>query len=73
MSDPRRDEALEAAWRAQSQEQPPPSLDAAILATARREVHARPEALGRSQSTAQARNWLERDRFRLNQCRSNSL
>lgn len=51
MTDPRpdpdameRDPALDAAWRAYSVETPPPALDAAILAAARREVKSRPRA-----------------------------
>jgi hypothetical protein len=39
-----RDPALDAAWRAHSTELPPPSVDAAILAAAHREVAARPLA-----------------------------
>jgi len=38
-----RDRALEAAWRAASREEPPPSLDAAVRAEARRAVGAGPE------------------------------
>lgn len=37
-----RDPRFDAAWAAASNEEPPPSLDAAILAAARREVGARP-------------------------------
>ena len=42
----RRDEALERAWKAHSTEQPPPHVDAAILAAAHREVRAKPRAAG---------------------------
>ena len=43
---PERDPALDAAWRAHSTELPPPSVDAAILAAAHREVAARPRSAG---------------------------
>jgi Meckel syndrome type 1 protein len=38
-----RDPALEAAWRALPRDEPPPALDAAILAAAHRSVHAKPQ------------------------------
>lgn len=41
-----RDPLLDQAYRAGAAEQPPPRLDAAILAAARREVEARPRAVG---------------------------
>jgi hypothetical protein len=50
-----RDPALDAAWKAHSTELPPPRLDAAILAAARREVHTRPHAVGDDDGVAQAR------------------
>jgi hypothetical protein len=37
-----RDPELDAAWRAQSRDEPPPALDDAILAAAHRAVHAQP-------------------------------
>lgn len=54
MSDPRdrvamRDPTLDAAWCAHSTELPPPHVDAAILAAARREAHSRPRAVGDEQ------------------------
>lgn len=50
-----RDPALDAAWRAQSTELPPPSVDAAILAAAHREVTSRPRAAGDDDTLAEAR------------------
>jgi len=50
-----RDPALDAAWRAQSTELPPPSVDAAILAAAHREVASRPRAAGDDDTLAEAR------------------
>ena len=41
-NDGTRDAQLTAAYRAAAQDMPPPALDAAILAAARREVGARP-------------------------------
>jgi hypothetical protein len=54
-SPPERDPALDAAWRAQSTELPPPSVDAAILAAAHREVASRPRAAGNDDTLAEAR------------------
>lgn len=42
MNETERDREVDAAWRATSRETPPPALDAAIRAAARREVGARP-------------------------------
>ena len=55
MSDPQRDPALDAAWRASSTELPPAHLDAAILAAARREVKSKPKATGDDDALAEAR------------------
>ncbi len=52
---PERDPALDAAWRAQSTELPPPSVDASILAAAHREVASRPRAAGDDDTLAEAR------------------
>jgi hypothetical protein len=52
---PERDPALDAAWRALSTELPPPSVDAAILAAAHREVASRPRAAGDDDTLAEAR------------------
>ena len=50
-----RDPAVDAAWHAQSTELPPPSVDAAILAAAHREVASRPSAAGDNDTLAEAR------------------
>jgi len=50
-----RDPAVDAAWHAQSTELPPPSVDAAILAAAHREVASRPSAAGDDDTLAEAR------------------
>jgi len=50
-----RDPAVDAAWHAQSTELPPPSVDAAILAAAHREVASRPRAAGADDTLAEAR------------------
>jgi len=55
MTVPERDPALDAAWRAHSTELPPPSVDAAILAAAHREVASRPRAAGDDDTLAEAR------------------
>ena len=52
---PERDPAVDAAWRAQSTELPPPSVDAAILAAAHREVASRPRASSDDDTLAEAR------------------
>ncbi len=52
-SDPR----VDAAWRALSSEEPPKSLDAAIMAAARREVGARPQKIGARERMADRRRW----------------
>jgi hypothetical protein len=53
-----RDPRVDAAWRAASREEPPPALDAAILAAARREVGAGPQsARGREAMHASRRWW----------------
>ena len=61
-SDPRdrpalSDSRVDAAWRALSTEEPPKSLDAAIMAAARREVGARPQKLGIREAMADRRRW----------------
>jgi hypothetical protein len=53
LSDPR----VDAAWRASSREEPPESLDAAILAAARREVGAKPQSTGAREALADRRRW----------------
>ena len=55
MRGPERDPLLDAAWRAHSTELPPPSVDAAILAAAHREVASRPRAAGDDDTLAEAR------------------
>ena len=52
-SDPR----VDAAWRALSSEEPPKSLDAAIMAAARREVGARPQKIAAREAIADRRRW----------------
>jgi hypothetical protein len=52
-NDSKRDARLTAVYREAAQDAPPPALDAAILAAARREVGARPRPAGRSF----ARSW----------------
>ena len=61
-SDPRdraapSDPHVDAAWRALSSEEPPKSLDAAIMAAARREVGARPQKIGTRETMADRRRW----------------
>jgi hypothetical protein len=61
-SDPRdraaiSDSRVDAAWRASSSEEPPKSLDAAIMAAARREVGARPQKVGTREAVADRRRW----------------
>jgi len=61
-SDPRdraapSDPHVDAAWRALSSEEPPKSLDAAIMAAARREVGARPQKIGTREAMADRRRW----------------
>ena len=53
LSDPR----VDAAWRALSGEEPPKSLDAAILAAARREVGAKPQRTATQETIADHRRW----------------
>jgi hypothetical protein len=55
-----RDPRFDAAWAAVSNEEPPPALDAAILAAARREVGARPRAADASvpEATRPERWWF---------------
>ena len=53
LSDPR----VDAAWRALSDEEPPKSLDAAILAAARREVRAKPQRNATRGALAERRRW----------------
>ena len=53
LSDPR----VDAAWRALSDEEPPKSLDAAILAAARREVGAKPQSSVTRETLADRRRW----------------
>jgi hypothetical protein len=52
-SDPR----VDAAWRAWSSEEPPKSLDAAIMAAARREVGAGPQKIAPREEMADRRRW----------------
>ena len=52
-SDPR----FDAAWRALSSEEPPKSLDAAIMAAARREVGAGPQKIATREAIADRRRW----------------
>jgi hypothetical protein len=52
-SDPR----VDAAWRALSDERPPDSLDAAIMAAARREVGAKPRKIATREAVADRRRW----------------
>ena len=52
-----RDPRLDAAWRDASNEEPPPALDAAILAAARREVGAKPQSLSAHAATHARRRW----------------
>jgi hypothetical protein len=52
-SDPR----VDAAWRALSCEEPPASLDAALLAAARREVGAKPQRSAARETVADRRRW----------------
>ncbi len=58
-TDPR-DDALARAWRAQSQEMPPPALDAAILAAAHRAVGSGPRDAGQqaAEATRPQRWWM---------------
>ena len=53
ISDPR----VDAAWRALSSEEPPKSLDAAIMAAARREVGAGPQKIATREAIADRRRW----------------
>jgi hypothetical protein len=53
LSDPR----VDAAWRALSSEEPPKSLDAAIMAAARREVGAGPQEIAPRETMADRRRW----------------
>jgi len=48
---------VDAAWRALSSEEPPKSLDAAIMAAARREVGAGPQKIARREAIADRRRW----------------
>jgi len=61
-SDPRdraapSDLRFDAAWRALSSEEPPKSLDAAIMAAARREAGARPQRIDTREAIADRRRW----------------
>lgn len=51
-----RDPRVDAAWRAASRDEPPPALDAAILAAARREAGAGPRSTRKPQAM-RARRW----------------
>ncbi len=51
------DPALDAAWRAQSTEMPPPPLDAAILAAAHRAVKSAPEKIGPGREATRPWRW----------------
>jgi hypothetical protein len=51
------DPRIAAAWRASSNDEPPASLDAAILAAARREVAAGPEPIDTREARADRRRW----------------
>ena len=53
LSDPR----VDAAWRDLSREEPPASVDAAVLAAARREVGAKPQSTGAREVPALRRHW----------------
>jgi hypothetical protein len=52
-----RDPRVNAAWRTASREEPPPALDAAILAAARREVGAGPQRTGNREGMYASRRW----------------
>src|SRR5438034_1702903 len=52
-----RDPHLDSLWRATSTEQPPPAVDYAIVALARREARAKPRAAAAAQATRPARWW----------------
>jgi len=52
-----RDPALDAAWRTQSAEVPPPSLDATILAAAHRAVKSAPEKIGPGAEATRPWRW----------------
>jgi hypothetical protein len=52
-----RDPRFDTAWRAASSEAPPPALDAAILAAARREVGARPQSFSAQSAMRARRRW----------------
>jgi hypothetical protein len=56
-SEPPRDARFDAAWRAASREEPPAALDAAILASARRAVGARPQRESLREATRPERWW----------------
>ena len=51
------DPRIAAAWRAASNDEPPASVDAAILAAARREVAAGPEPIDSREARANRRRW----------------
>ena len=52
-----RDPRFDAAWRNASNEEPPPDLDAAIRAAARREVGAKPQSLAAHAATRSRHRW----------------
>ena len=52
-----RDPTLDAAWRAQSTEMPPPALDAAILAAAHRAAKSAPEKIGPGREATRPWRW----------------
>ncbi|MEO7500611.1 MAG: hypothetical protein ABIX11_13590 [Casimicrobiaceae bacterium] len=52
-----RDPALDAAWRAQATDTPPPALDAAILAAAHRAVKSAPAKVGRGGEATRPWRW----------------
>ncbi len=54
---PDRDAALDRAWQQASDEQPPPQLDAAIIAAARKAIQDRGERAQVSQSSPRSRVW----------------
>jgi hypothetical protein len=55
--DPQRDPRFDAAWRSASSEEPPPALDAAILAAAHREAGAKPRSLSAQAAIQARRRW----------------
>jgi hypothetical protein len=52
-----RDPRVDSAWRAASYEEPPPALDAALLAAAHRDVGAKPQSLSAQAAMHARRRW----------------